>query len=98
MLGEAAAKGRGVKLQDHQILSREGRGDPRAEGDIGFTALRGGGVIGQHEVLFASELEMLTLRHEAFDRSVFASGAVVAALWAANQDTGLYSMKDVLGF
>jgi len=97
MLGEAAAKGRGVSLKNHQILSREGRGDARVEGQIGFAALRGGGVIGAHDVLFANELEMITLSHEAFDRSVFANGAVTAALWAAAQPKGLYDMKDVLG-
>lgn len=97
MLGEAAAKGRGVKLADHQALSREGRGDPRPDGQIGFAALRGGGVIGQHEVRIASELEMITLGHDAFDRSVFAGGAVTAALWAAGKPKGLYDMKDVLG-
>lgn len=97
MLGEAAAKGRGVKLKDKQVLSREGRGDARVEGQIGFAALRGGGVIGAHEVRIACELEMITLSHEAFDRSVFASGAVAAALWAARMPAGLYDMKDVLG-
>ncbi len=97
MLGEAAARGRGINLQDHQALSREGRGEARPEGQIGFAALRGGGVVGQHEVRIASELEMITLGHDAFDRSVFASGAVTAALWAAGQPKGLYDMKDVLG-
>lgn len=97
MLGEAAARGRGISLKDHQILSREGRGDARVQGQIGFAALRGGGVIGQHDVRIASELEMITLSHEAFDRSVFASGAVTAALWAAGKPAGLYDMKDVLG-
>ena len=97
MLGEAAAKGRGVSLRENQVLSREGRGNARVEGQIGFAALRGGGVIGAHEVRIASELEMITLSHDAFDRSVFASGAVTAALWAAEQPKGLYDMKDVLG-
>lgn len=97
MLGEAAARGREVNLVDKQILSREGRSDPRELGQIGFSALRGGGVIGQHDVRFASELEMITLSHEAFDRSVFASGAVTAALWAHDKPKGLYSMRDVLG-
>ena len=97
MLGEAAAKGRSVSLKDNQVLSREGRGDARIEGQIGFAALRGGGVIGAHEVRIASALEMITLSHDAFDRSVFASGAVTAALWAAKQPKGLYDMKDVLG-
>jgi len=97
MLGEAAAKGRGVSLKDTQVLSREGRGDARTEGQIGFAALRGGGVIGAHEVRLASELEMITLSHDAFDRSVFAKGAVTAAMWAADKPKGLYDMKDVLG-
>jgi len=97
MLGHAAAKGRGVALQDKQVLSREGRGEPRQDGQIGFAALRGGGVIGAHEVRLANELEMITLSHDAFDRSVFAKGAVAAAIWAAEQTKGVYDMKDVLG-
>jgi len=97
MFGEAAAKGRGTSLSETQVLSREGQTGARREGDIGFAALRGGGVIGAHEVRIASELEMITLSHDAFDRSVFASGAVTAALWAAKQPKGLYDMKDVLG-
>ena len=97
MLGDAAARGRGVELKTVQVLSREGRGAARQEGDIGFAALRGGGVIGEHEVSITSELEQIRLTHSAFDRSVFARGAVTAALWAANQPTGLYDMKDVLG-
>ena len=97
MLGEAAAKGRGVSLKETQVLSRKGVTPPRREGQIGFAALRGGGVIGAHEVRIASELEMITLSHDAFDRSVFAKGAVAAALWAATKPKGLYDMKDVLG-
>jgi len=97
MLGHVAAKGRGVGLSDVQVLSREGQTGTRREGDIGFAALRGGGVIGSHEVRIASELEMISLSHEAFDRSVFASGAVTAAIWAASQPKGTYDMKDVLG-
>jgi len=71
--------------------------DARVEGQIGFAALRGGGVIGAHEVRLANELEMITLSHDAFDRSVFAKGAVAAAIWAAEQTKGVYDMKDVLG-
>ncbi len=97
MLGQAAARGRGVALEDKQVLSRQGRGAPRSQGEIGFAASRGGGVIGAHSVRIASELEMITLSHDAFDRSVFASGAVTAALWAAAQPPGVYDMKDVLG-
>lgn len=97
MLGGAAAKGRGRDLKDVQVLSREGRGEPRAAGQIGFAALRGGGVIGEHSVSLTSELEQIRLEHTAFDRSVFARGAVTAALWAAGQTPGLYDMKHVLG-
>jgi 4-hydroxy-tetrahydrodipicolinate reductase len=97
MLGEAAAKGRGENLRDVQVLSREGRGAPRQAGQIGFAALRGGGVIGEHAVSLTSELEQIRLEHTAFDRSVFARGAVTAALWAAKQPKGFYDMKDVLG-
>jgi len=97
LLGEAAARGRNMKLSEHQVLSRQGREAPRQSGQIGFSALRGGGVIGQHQVHLASELEMITLSHEAFDRSVFASGAVAAAIWAQDKPKGLYSMRDVLG-
>lgn len=98
LLGEAAAKGRGVELKEVQVLSREGMTGARKAGDIGFAALRGGGVIGQHDVKLASEREMITLSHDAFDRSVFARGAVSAALWLAEKKAGLYSMRDVLGF
>ena len=96
--GEAAAKGRGQDLKDVAVLSREGQTGARDEKDIGFATLRGGGVIGQHEVRLASELEMITLSHDAFDRSVFARGAIDAALWLAKQPKGLYNMKHVLGF
>ncbi len=97
MLGHAAAEGRGVNLDDVQKLSREGQTGARPAGEIGFATLRGGGVIGEHSVMIASELEMLTLSHSAFDRSVFARGAVSAAQWAAKKPAGLYDMKDVLG-
>lgn len=97
MLGNAAAKGRNVDLKSVQKLSREGQTGARPEGEIGFATLRGGGVIGEHSVHIASELEMLTLSHSAFDRSVFAHGAVNAAQWAVNQKPGYYDMKDMLG-
>ncbi len=96
MLGEAAAKGRGTILKDVQVLSREGRSTARRPGNIGFAALRGGGVIGEHAVSLTSELEQIRLEHSAFDRSVFARGAVIAALWAYGRPAGLYDMKDVL--
>lgn len=98
LLGEAAAKGRGLELKDVQVLSREGQTGARTETEIGFAVLRGGGVIGAHEVKLANEHEMITLSHDAFDRSVFARGAVSAAMWLSAQKKGLYSMRDVLGF
>lgn len=97
MLGQAAAKGRRADFEAEKILSREGRGAPRRDGQIGFAALRGGGVIGDHDVNIIGDHEMLTLSHRAFDRSIFARGAVKAALWAAGQGKGVYSMRDVLG-
>jgi len=98
LLGEAAAKGRGIVLKDAQALSRVGVTGERKTGDIGFAVLRGGGVIGRHDVKLAHEREMITLSHDAFDRSVFARGAVSAAVWAFAQKPGRYSMRDVLGF
>lgn len=98
LLGEAAAKGRGLNLQEAQVLSRAGVTGARNDDDIGFAVLRGGGVIGRHDVKLANQREMITLSHDAFDRSVFARGAVSAAIWTAAQSPGLYSMRDVLGF
>lgn len=95
-LGEAAASGRGTTLNESGKLSREGQVGARIKGEIGFATLRGGGVVGDHTVIFASENERIELTHKAQDRSVFASGAVRAALWAEGKDPGLYSMQDVL--
>ena len=97
MLGDAAAEGRGILLKDRGVLSREGQTGARNRGDIGFATLRGGSVIGEHDVVFASDAERIVLRHIATDRGIFARGAVAAALWARGKDPGLYSMLDVLG-
>lgn len=97
LLGEAAAQGRGIDLNDTAVKVRDGHTGPREPGSIGFATLRGGSVIGEHSVLFAGEGEVVTLSHSAGDRSIFARGAVKAALWARNQKPGLYSMLDVLG-
>ncbi len=97
LLGEAAAAGRQIALADHSIRSRDGETGKRPEGDIGFATLRGGTVIGDHSVIFAGNGERITLSHHAEDRSLFASGAVKAALWSRGQPVGLYSMMDVLG-
>jgi len=97
MLGEAAAEGRGQPLGE--ILARPylGPDAPRKEGEIGMAVRRGGGIYGEHEVMFASPREVVRLSHMALDRAVFAEGAVHAALWAAGQKPGLYGMDDVLG-
>ncbi len=98
MLGEAAAKGRGVGFGQARLAAREGITGPRPEGAIGFSAMRAGGLVGEHEVVFASDDEVLTLKHSARDRSLFARGAIAAALWVAGKPPGLYDMQDVLGF
>jgi 4-hydroxy-tetrahydrodipicolinate reductase len=97
MLGAAAAKARGVSLAERAVRTRDGETGPRGEGDIGFAALRGGDVVGEHRVIFAGPGERLELAHIASDRSIFARGAVKAALWARGKSPGLYSMADVLG-
>ncbi|MDA8584935.1 4-hydroxy-tetrahydrodipicolinate reductase [Rhodobacteraceae bacterium] len=97
MLGEAAADGRGVALKDVSDRGRDGITGARKVGDIGFTAIRGGDVVGEHDVIFAAQGERIVLRHLATDRGIFARGAVKAALWAPNQPFGLYDMLDVLG-
>jgi 4-hydroxy-tetrahydrodipicolinate reductase len=97
MLGEAAAAGRGVALEEHSARGRDGVTGARRAGDIGFAALRGGTVTGDHSVIFAGAMERIELTHRAEDRTMFAQGAVKAALWARHQKPGLYSMTDVLG-
>ncbi len=97
MLGEAAAEGRGVALSDVADRGRDGITGPRKRGDIGFTAIRGGDIVGEHDVLFAADGERIVLRHLASDRSVFARGALKAALWGQSQKPGEYDMVDVLG-
>ena len=97
MLGQAAADGRGVDLASHSVRSRDGHTGAREAGTIGFATLRGGSVIGEHSVLFASEGEMVTLSHSATDRSLFARGALKAATWARDKKPGRYTMLDVLG-
>ena len=97
MLGRAAAEGRGVNLAQHSARGRDGVTGARNAGDIGFAALRGGTVVGEHAVIFAGPAERVELTHRAEDRMIFARGAVHAALWARGQKPGLYSMADVLG-
>jgi 4-hydroxy-tetrahydrodipicolinate reductase len=96
-LGRAIATGRDVKLEDVMVTSRSGHTGPRAGGEIGFATLRGGQITGSHTVLFTSGDEQISLTHHAFDRRVFATGAVRAALWLQGRPPGLYAMRDVLG-
>jgi 4-hydroxy-tetrahydrodipicolinate reductase len=97
MLGEAAAQGRGIALKDHTIRARDGHTGPRRQGDIGFASLRGGTVVGEHEVILAGLGERVVLSHIAEDRAILARGAVTAALWGQGKKPGLYTMADVLG-
>lgn len=97
MLGEAAAEGRGVILDDVSDRGRDGITGARKKGDIGFTAIRGGDVVGEHDVIFATAGERIVIRHLATDRMIFARGAIKAALWGKDQKPGEYAMTDVLG-
>ncbi len=96
-LGRAVASGRGVKLEDVRESGRDGHVGLRKPGAIGFAAMRGGQVVGEHTLLFASADEHISITHRAFDRRAFATGAVRAALWAAGKPPGLYGMRNVLG-
>lgn len=98
MLGQAAAEGRGIDLAAHSDRARDGITGARMEGRIGFSVLRGGGIVGEHSVTFAGEEEILTLSHSARDRGLFARGALAAAVWVRGRKPGLYDMQDVLGF
>ena len=95
MLGEAAARGRGTKLEAER--GRSGTGLKRADGAIGFAALRGGTVAGDHDVLFLGPDERLVLSHRAENRMIFARGALAAARFLVGRPAGLYSMRDVIG-
>ncbi|CAN1559681.1 DapB Dihydrodipicolinate reductase [Paracoccaceae bacterium] len=97
MLGEAAAEGRGVRLEDAKVSGRDGITGARERGTIGFSAIRGGDIVGEHDVIFAGEGERIILRHMATDRSIFARGALRAALWGQGKKPGHYDMMDVLG-
>src|SRR5688572_26468313 len=96
-LGRAAAKARGQELAEVSVMSRTS-GQPRAEGDIGFSIVRAGDIVGEHTVLFAAPGEQITLTHRALDRAIFARGALRAAAWLAVQPVGLYGMQDVAGY
>ena len=97
MIGEAAAAGRKAKLGDLRVPPHDGITGPRKEGSIGFSVIRGGGIIGDHDAQFISDEEILSINHRALDRAIFAKGALAAAAWAAGKGPGLYRMRDVLG-
>jgi 4-hydroxy-tetrahydrodipicolinate reductase len=97
MLGAAAAKGRGVALETAKVSGRDGITGAREKGSIGFSAIRGGDIVGEHDVIFAADGERIILRHIATDRALFARGALRAALWGQGQKPGHYDMMDVLG-
>jgi 4-hydroxy-tetrahydrodipicolinate reductase len=95
MLGRAVAAGRGVRLEDVMESGRDGHPGARRPGTIGFAAMRGGLVVGEHTLLFAGDVEQIALTHRVFDRRVFASGAVQAAEWVLGRPPGLYDMFNV---
>ena len=96
-LGHAAARGRGVTLEEVADRARDGMTGPRRPGTIGFAALRGGDVVGDHHVVFAGLGERVELTHRATDRRIYARGALHAARWLEHRAAGLYDMADVLG-
>lgn len=97
MLGGAAADGRQVALSKVRDSGRDGLTGHRNKGDIGFVSVRGGDVVGEHDVLFAAAGERIVLRHIATDRAIFVRGALKAVEWGILQAPGEYSMEDVLG-
>jgi 4-hydroxy-tetrahydrodipicolinate reductase len=97
MLGQAAAAGRGIDLEANMVAGRAGISDARGHGEIGFASVRGGDIVGEHDVIFAGIGERIILRHVATDRAIFARGALRAAIWGQSQKPGEYDMMDVLG-
>ncbi|MCX7286803.1 MAG: 4-hydroxy-tetrahydrodipicolinate reductase [Rhodobacterales bacterium] len=97
MLGAAAAAGRGVSLDGATVSGRDGITGARERGTIGYSAIRGGDVVGEHDVIFAGMGERIVLRHLATDRAIFARGALRAAIWGQGRKPGQYDMMDVLG-
>jgi len=95
-LGSAVASGRNIDLKKHGVMSRFGKDAKRQKGEIGFATLRGGDVIGDHTVIFATEGERLELAHKASNRDIFAKGAIRACIWGSSKQAGFYSMRDVL--
>jgi 4-hydroxy-tetrahydrodipicolinate reductase len=97
LLGEAAAEGRATSLEEKSVRGRDGLTGARGNGAIGFASLRGGTVVGEHDVILAGPHERIRLGHIAEDRTIFANGALAAARWGQGKKPGLYTMADVLG-
>jgi 4-hydroxy-tetrahydrodipicolinate reductase len=96
-LGEAVAHELGQKLEDLAVYDRSATRAPRRQGSIGFSSVRAGSIVGDHEVMFAMDEELIELRHRALDRTTFARGALRAARWVLGQPAAHYTMADVLG-
>ena len=96
-LAESVAAGRGQDLKAVAVYGREGLVGERPHGEIGVHAVRGGDVVGDHTVMFATEGERIELTHKATSRDTLARGALRAALWVPGRKPGLYDMQDVLG-
>lgn len=97
-LGEAAAQGLEQDLKDCAVYSREGDTGEREAGKIGFATLRGGDVVGDHTVVYAGIGERVEITHKASSRATFALGALRAAKFLADKESGLFDMQNVLGF
>lgn len=97
LLAQAAAQGRGKTLPELGRFDRFGRSEAREPGTIGFASLRGGSVVGEHQVIFATDGERIELGHRADSRMIFARGALAAARFLIGKPAGLYSMRDVIG-
>jgi 4-hydroxy-tetrahydrodipicolinate reductase len=96
-MGEAIARAQGTRLEDRQVLSRQGHTGERAPGTIGFATLRGGDVVGDHTVIFAGTGERIEISHKSSSRESYAEGAIRAARFLATQQAGLFDMRAVLG-
>jgi 4-hydroxy-tetrahydrodipicolinate reductase len=96
VLGQAVAEGRQVAFAEHAVFARIDQTGPRKPGDIGFASLRGGDVVGEHTVIFATESERLEFTHRAGNRDIFARGALAAAVWIARREPGVYAFDQVL--
>ena len=95
-VAKSIAKARNIEFDKNIVLDRSAKGT-RQNGDISIASVRGGGIFGEHEIIFAGDNELITVGHRALSRSAFAEGAVFAASWVEGKPAGLYSMRDVLG-